>query len=190
MRDTRYNTFWRRAGAGVIDGLVFVPIALVSVPLFLWANHTGNGWYAVAGSLLGGVPSHLYTIGFHWKRGQTIGKMATSVVVVDADTLGAISLRQAVLRSAGDLVIFVASLLITVYQASSQGDFHSEGTSAAERLTTLGSAAWFLAELLTMLTNDRRRAVHDLIGGTVVVKKEVLLTDALVSPGPAAQSAV
>ena len=29
---------------------------------------------------------------------------------------------------------------------------------------------WFVAEVLTMLTNDKRRALHDFIAGTVVVR--------------------
>jgi len=29
---------------------------------------------------------------------------------------------------------------------------------------------WFLAEVLTMLTNEKRRALHDFIAGTIVVR--------------------
>ena len=32
---------------------------------------------------------------------------------------------------------------------------------------------WFLAELLTMFTNPKRRALHDFIAGTVVVRTNV-----------------
>jgi uncharacterized RDD family membrane protein YckC len=30
--------------------------------------------------------------------------------------------------------------------------------------------AWFVLELLTMLTNNKRRALHDFIAGSVVVR--------------------
>jgi uncharacterized RDD family membrane protein YckC len=30
--------------------------------------------------------------------------------------------------------------------------------------------AWFVAEILTMLSNEKRRAIHDFIAGTVVVR--------------------
>lgn len=36
-------------------------------------------------------------------------------------------------------------------------------------LTALPSL-WFVAEVLTMLTNEKRRALHDFIAGTVVIK--------------------
>jgi hypothetical protein len=32
---------------------------------------------------------------------------------------------------------------------------------------------WFLAEVLTMLTNRKRRALHDFIAGTVVVRTNI-----------------
>jgi uncharacterized RDD family membrane protein YckC len=36
------------------------------------------------------------------------------------------------------------------------------------------SMVWFVLEILTMLTNRRRRALHDLIAGTVVVRAPYL----------------
>jgi uncharacterized RDD family membrane protein YckC len=32
---------------------------------------------------------------------------------------------------------------------------------------------WFLAEVLTMFTNRKRRALHDFIAGTVVVRTNI-----------------
>lgn len=32
---------------------------------------------------------------------------------------------------------------------------------------------WFVAEVLTMLTNEKRRALHDFIAGTVVVRTNI-----------------
>ncbi|MFL6264288.1 MAG: hypothetical protein ACJ76Y_31765 [Thermoanaerobaculia bacterium] len=40
------------------------------------------------------------------------------------------------------------------------------------RLLALGGLAWFLLEVTTALTNQKRRALHDLIAGTVVVREE------------------
>ncbi|WP_255590049.1 hypothetical protein [Marinicella meishanensis] len=39
---------------------------------------------------------------------------------------------------------------------------------------------WYWSELLVMLTNERRRALHDFIAGTVVIKKAFLLDQAAV----------
>lgn len=37
-------------------------------------------------------------------------------------------------------------------------------------LLTVLPGLWFVAEVLTMLTNEKRRALHDFIAGTVVVR--------------------
>lgn len=38
----------------------------------------------------------------------------------------------------------------------------------------IGSLLWFVAEIVTSLMNQKRRAVHDFIAGTVVVKTEYI----------------
>jgi hypothetical protein len=38
---------------------------------------------------------------------------------------------------------------------------------------TLVPGFWFFAEVLTMLTNRKRRALHDFIAGTVVVRTNI-----------------
>ena len=40
-------------------------------------------------------------------------------------------------------------------------------------LSTAIPGLWFLAEVLTMLTNEKRRALHDFIAGTVVVRTNI-----------------
>jgi|KBSSwiStaDraftv2_1062776.scaffolds.fasta_scaffold128226_4 hypothetical protein len=49
---------------------------------------------------------------------------------------------------------------------------------------------WFLAEVLTMLTNAKRRALHDFIAGTVVVRtnaEDRIAQGAAPNVGPATQ---
>jgi uncharacterized RDD family membrane protein YckC len=40
----------------------------------------------------------------------------------------------------------------------------------SEAVLAWAGCAWYLLEVITMLTNDKRRAVHDFIAGTVVVR--------------------
>jgi len=58
-------------------------------------------------------------------------------------------------------------------------------------LLTALPALWFFAEVLTMLTNPKRRALHDFIAGTVVVRtniqEESAPLEAAPNVGPAAQ---
>jgi uncharacterized RDD family membrane protein YckC len=57
-----------------------------------------------------------------------------------------------------------------------QIDADSVVTANAVLLTA--ALVWFVAEILTCLTNPKRRAVHDFIAGTVVVKTEPLPAEA------------
>jgi hypothetical protein len=43
---------------------------------------------------------------------------------------------------------------------------------------------WFLAEVTTMFANDKRRALHDLIAGTVVVRTNIEPTSVGGNPSP------
>ncbi len=43
----------------------------------------------------------------------------------------------------------------------------------AEMWTTIIVFGWWIAEIITMLTNEKRRAIHDYIAGTVVVRTNI-----------------
>ena len=46
-------------------------------------------------------------------------------------------------------------------------------TSGFFWLLAIVPGLWFLAEVVTMLTNEKRRALHDYIAGTVVVRTNI-----------------
>jgi uncharacterized RDD family membrane protein YckC len=184
MPDTRYNTFWRRFLAGIIDGFVLAPALALIVPLWIFADRTENGWLYVAGLLALSTASHSYNVLMHWRVGQTLGKMAADVKVVDATTLRPITFKQAVFRDSGDIAFSVIALAL-MSQRVATGPFHSGDSNLAENIQSFANGAWFLAELITMMTNPRRRALHDLLGHTVVVKKEFLVADGLLVTQPA-----
>jgi uncharacterized RDD family membrane protein YckC len=49
--------------------------------------------------------------------------------------------------------------------------------NVVDTFLTYSTANWFLVEIITMLTNDKRRALHDFIAGTVVIRKSVAVTE-------------
>jgi uncharacterized RDD family membrane protein YckC len=49
----------------------------------------------------------------------------------------------------------------------------SENVKSAYGIFGAFAAVWGLADILTFLFNDQRRALHDFIAGTVVVKTNV-----------------
>lgn len=170
--EDRYRTFWPRFWAGLIDGLVFQTLAWLDH--WVWGNVAAStvlvGWFLTSSFAI-----LAYSIILHGLFGQTLGKRLLGVRVYDIRG-GKLSMRQAVLRDAvplGLVAIGVAVDLPTVVSGRNPYDpatFAFSKLSALQLLPLWGSLVWFLVELLTMLLNPRRRAVHDLIAKSVVMR--------------------
>jgi uncharacterized RDD family membrane protein YckC len=165
---SRYHTFWPRFWAGFVDGLVLMPIAIID-NWFFDPERSGAvilGWAAVS------YPAQwLYSVLMHARDGQTVGKKATAVRVMDVSEDRTPSLRQAFLRDIGQIVFSALAFIYLAYLVLN-GSYATDGQVSTIPGTIIGIAAisWFLLEIVTMLTNEKRRALHDLIAGTVVVK--------------------
>jgi uncharacterized RDD family membrane protein YckC len=121
----------------------------------------------------------VYTVWMHARYGQTIGKMACKVKVVDYPTEQAIGARQAILRESIPIVI---NMVLVGYHAfviiTSQLPYRAiyrEHLARDKVYSTLLLVPflWFVAEAITMLSNRKRRALHDFIAGTVVIRTNI-----------------
>jgi uncharacterized RDD family membrane protein YckC len=171
----KYSTFGPRFWTGAVDACVMWPLGFI---VFL-VNHASPPAAVIVTLMIIQQSAWLvYTIGMHAKYGQTLGKMACKVKVVDFKTERAISLRQAVLREGIPVIASLAVFGYEIYEvivsgAPLQVDGHGNlEPSGAFWGVTMIPLAWFAAEVLTMLTNDKRRALHDLIAGTVVIRTD------------------
>lgn len=163
----KYRTFWPRFWAGLIDGLVLMPFGWVDK--LLWKSQAMVGVYTIW-ALFYVCSGVAYSIYLHSRYGQTIGKYFCKVMVIDSSEISSISFKQAVLRDIFPVLVLPVSFYNLV---SAYSDWVSTGAWEFTGLSIfLMSSAilWGIAELLTMLTNEKRRAVHDLIAGTVVIK--------------------
>jgi uncharacterized RDD family membrane protein YckC len=171
-----YAGFWRRAGA------IFVDIALWA--FVLPAYFTVHGLsipFAILALVLMTVLGTAYPVYFHARWGQTLGKMAVGIKVTRLDGQ-AITSRDAWVRTSVDAGFAAGHLVATVYvMATWTGpDWSSlgwleRGAEVWKRSTffqTFDSVhqAWFWSELVVILFNRRRRALHDFLAGTVVVR--------------------
>jgi uncharacterized RDD family membrane protein YckC len=196
---SRYRTFWERFVASLLDGMLLIP---VTIPTTILAGY-GPVPLAVAFCILTTPLGFVYTSYCHGRWGQTIGKRAAAIVVRRSEDDGPIGYRRAIRRDAPTILFAALGTAILVFLIVSDhrdsfrmfdGYGDAFKTAQADRgeqqepeltnpLTEIGGWqwalilvqwSWFLAEVGTMLTNERRRALHDLIGGTVVVKAEYL----------------
>jgi uncharacterized RDD family membrane protein YckC len=164
----KYRTFFPRLVALLIDGFIMLPLGILDIwfrqaefpPLFFYI------WIPVS-SLI----SPVYVIIMHGLYGQTLGKMAFNVKVLDATAEEPIKFKQAVLREAPQLAfnLGVIYLLIAFFPQN----FDAENVKAPFSTFATLSSVWVLADILTFLFSPKRRALHDLIAGTVVVKTNV-----------------
>ncbi len=177
MRDTfEYAGFWRRFAASFIDiFLGFLSgLALMRLPFSTRLGYlTQTAFTAIALTA--------YTVILHAKWGQTIGKRLASIEVVSLNGTR-ISWRQSFLRSSVDIGFATMGFLITTvisFKITNEEftNIHAvlkkmrelETKVWLDPLVTYLSAFWSLSELIVILFNEKRRAIHDYIAGTIVI---------------------
>ena len=96
--------------------------------------------------------------------------MVMHVKVLDVSESRLPSVKQAFLRDIGDLVVSVAavSYLIFLVVAHQYVKGDEQVNHLPGRIVGWASLGWFWVEVITMLSNKKRRALHDLIARTVV----------------------
>lgn len=111
MSSARPAGFWIRFAAAAIDGMILV-VAETILSASAWSVFA-DASPAVLGAAtraFGTVMAALYTIVLHWRRGQTLGKMAVGIRVVTVDG-GPLSLGRSVLRQ---LATALSALLLGI----------------------------------------------------------------------------
>jgi uncharacterized RDD family membrane protein YckC len=165
MDDTRYKTFWRRFGALFIDGMIFQAVN-VAIPE---TDRNSSLRLVVLVSAIGLLPI-IYSTVMHARFGQTVGKMAAGVMVLDLSETRGPSWTQSLQRDSLSYGFAVATFVLTAMSIS----MDNEGDRLAVIVFGFGLMfallAWSFGEILSTLINSRRRSFHDLIAGTVVVK--------------------
>jgi uncharacterized RDD family membrane protein YckC len=175
-----YAGFWRRAAAFAIDdGILLV----VSIPAFLYMAIPVAAATAVALMALQSLFVLTYVIWFHIHGGQTPGKRLMGIRLLLLD--GSPATRSAVFRRHSPEIfstvlgfVSIFSLYGLLQSASWQAlPFLAKAkalTAATPRFEVWRSrlsSVWMYSELIVILLNKERRALHDFLGGTVVVRE-------------------
>ena len=174
-----YAGFMKRQAAFLIDGLVLV--------LFLYLSQKLQGITIPTTILVMAVfwafyP--FYSVYFNFRYGGTPGKLAVNIRVTRPDG-SKIGLREAFLRSVVDIgfaVLGLTAAILAISQVDADQYLVAGMMERSQLLLPLypawtayqkdGSSAWGWSELFVLLLNDRRRALHDFIAGTVVIHRE------------------
>lgn len=164
----KYNTIGARFVALIIDMIVMIPVSLV--PFFLVGLGNSIKALIIINVIIGAVPV-AYNVLMHGYYGQTLGKMAMKVKVFDVSERK-MTLTQAVVRSLPQMLpVFISASYSTAEMSASP-----ENISSRNFLTIAITAAyilyfvWSIADIIVCLASDKKRSLHDLIAGTIVVK--------------------
>jgi uncharacterized RDD family membrane protein YckC len=168
--ERKYATILLRIGARITDGAILMPLTLLGAFLLprtsaIWVHVV---WFAVLH-----IVAQSYEIVMLGIYGQTLGKMACRVIVRDISERP-LSMKQAVLRNIVSLILiplaFWAHWPLLMYGGPLFA-FYPKPTGThllAEYIASICS----LVDVLTIFTNEKNRALHDYIAGSVVIRTE------------------
>jgi len=164
----KYKTFWPRFWAALVDSLIFLPIGILDNYL----NSAERGpFILIVWAIVSYTAYWLYSVILHARYGQTLGKMVMRVKVLDVNEERIPTLRQAFIRDIGYIILNTFGLGYFIYSVfAGQYADETEVTTLPDQILMWAGLGWFLLEIITMATNDKRRAFHDYIAKTVVIR--------------------
>lgn len=187
--DLRYAGFWPRLGAHLLDLVILAPLSV----LLLWGSSKDRLF--VLDSLVPFLAFEFFYDVFLVRRlGGTPGKLIAGIRIrkVDGSPVG---WREAVLRHLPAFLIGLTASIAMVQAHLRMTDAEFVSLTFLEysrrvailtpgwyRVVNWIGGAWNWSELIVLLTNRKRRALHDFVAGTVVVHAT--------GPAPAARPVV
>ena len=168
MNTEKYRTGQKRIWAAIVDGILFMPFLLVDRFLI---SPTTNEYLIISWQTFTVFIPIFYSIIAHYKYGQTIGKWVAGVKVLDISETKTINLRQSILRDSFYLTVELIGFFYFIFMVVKNGDtqYFFDGFNDFAGTPFL---IWTLLELITMFTNTKRRAIHDFLAKSVVVRTE------------------
>ena len=177
--DNIYAGFWPRLGALLLDFIILIPYIILL--------HSLNGLSILMYQIVL-IPNLIFIIWFNVylvkRYGGTPGKLIVGLKVINKNG-DDISLNGAILRyivSIG-LAIFGAIVLILILQNADDNVYQSLGfwkrntyivglNPKLIKQVSLLNNIWIYSELIILLTNKRKRSIHDFMANTVVIKSK------------------
>jgi uncharacterized RDD family membrane protein YckC len=171
-----YAGFWRRLGAGIIDFSIWIPLWVIQGRLSSYSKTL-----AIVLSAATCLVYAAYQIYFHSRWGQTLGKMALGIRVMKLSG-ESIGVREAVIRSSVDLILtmfWIVGITIAYLNLPDSEFYQMDWVERNIKLNELApswmswqeylSNGWYWSEVVVILFNEKKRALHDFLAGTVVI---------------------
>jgi len=174
--DLRYAGFGKRFLAFLLDFIIVLPLAIIASPLM--AKYRLFHLYAFLPNL---VITFFFSIYLVKRFGGTPGKMIMGLKIVKLDGSPA-TYREAILRCAPDIIFWLITVSGIIFATLQMSDSEFLSLTPKDRHNRLFeqpwlrpvniiSYVWIFSEYIVLLTNEKRRALHDFLAGTVVIHK-------------------
>ncbi|MBX2966326.1 MAG: RDD family protein [Cyclobacteriaceae bacterium] len=176
-----YAGFWTRLGSLLLDFVILLPYTF----LILYLNGLSkNAYYFTF------IPSLLFHFWFSIylvkKYGGTPGKLIVGIKILKLDGTD-VTWKEAILRQIVDFVLVIFGASMTLYALSLADSEYYESltwmtkqqylfalTPLLLQINTWINNIWVYSELIILLFNKRKRALHDFIANTVIVKTKYI----------------
>lgn len=179
-----YAGFWKRFLAMWLDVIILTPLILITY----WGNEHFRLFH-----LYYFIPGTLFNIWFAVylvkKYGGTPGKLIMKIKITKLD-FSPVGYREAFLRNIVDIVFAILlsiSSIVVVINMTNNLYFSMEFLERATytenlrpnwaKIVSIIFQIWMWSEFIVMLTNKKRRAIHDFIAGTVVIRTDSKKTE-------------
>lgn len=174
-----YAGFWRRFGAYWVDFVILIPLMAIGYYGSQYSRLFQLYWL-LPGTVFG-IWFNVYLV---TRYGGTPGKLFlhTKIVMTDGSP---VTRRAAFYRYSVLLLLSLASSIAMCYASlgvTSEQYFSLNYTQRSIALVahapnwykavSIALQIWIWSEFITLLFNKKRRAIHDFIAGTVVIKAE------------------
>jgi uncharacterized RDD family membrane protein YckC len=181
ISESIYAGFWTRLGSLLLDFIFVLPFTF----LVLYLNGLGKNiyFYTIIPILSFSLWYHIY---LPKKYGGTPGKLVVGIRIIKLDGQS-IGWKEAILRHIVSFALTIlssVSMIIGLLEADEEIFTRLSWLQQSQYLMSLSpilfkfnawtSNIWFYSELVVLLTNKRKRAIHDFIAGTVIVRTKYL----------------
>jgi uncharacterized RDD family membrane protein YckC len=177
MNEMTYAGFWQRFGAFWVDLVVLLPLTGLA---YVWGEYSRlYQIYWLLPGIVFGLWYHVYlVVRFGGTPGKLILNMRVAMVDGSPVTPKAALLRYSVLLLLTGLMAI--ALIMAVLRMTDEEYFSLGYMARAARMVEMAPPwyqlvnmlmqIWIWSEFITMLFNKKRRAIHDFMAGTVVLK--------------------
>ena len=179
LNDSIYAGFWRRLGALLIDLLIIAPIIIATY--YIQNLNRLNFLYTL-------IPTYGFYIFYNFylvrRYEGTPGKRIAKIKIKQKNGKR-ITWKEVILRETVNLVFSVLSSLAYIIAVMQISDSTFESLTWLKKTVEITkfypvwqkpvewlSNIWIWSEFIVLLTNKRRRALHDYMAGTLVIKEK------------------